>query len=105
VERPQRDDNGAVVKKNGKPVADASLRDSENVPLSEDVDEYFKREVLPYAPDAWIDTKKTKIGYEIPMTRYFYEYLAPEPVEEIAARLHELELDIQSSLDELFGGE
>jgi type I restriction enzyme M protein len=105
VERPQRDENGEVVKKKGKPVADASLRDTENVPLSEDVDEYFKREVLPYASDAWIDTKKTKIGYEIPMTRYFYEYQAPEPVEEIAARLHELELDIQSSLDELFGGE
>jgi type I restriction enzyme M protein len=69
------------------------------------MDEYFKREVLPYAPDAWIDTKKTKIGYEIPMTRYFYEYQAPESVEEIATRLHDLELDIQSSLDELFGGE
>jgi type I restriction enzyme M protein len=104
VERPQRDENGEILKKKGKMVADAALRDTENVPLTEDVDEYFKREVLPYASDAWIDTKKTKIGYEIPMTRYFYEYQAPEPVEEIAARLHELELDIQSSLDELFGG-
>ena len=55
------------------------------------------------APEAWIDEKKTKEGYEIPMTRYFYEYQAPEPVEEIAVRLHELELDIQSSLDALFG--
>lgn len=75
------------------------------MPLTEDINTYFEREVLPYAPDAWIDTKKTKVGYEIPMTRYFYEYQAPEPVEEIAARLHELELDIQSSLDALFGGE
>ena len=105
VERPQKDEDGNVIKKKGKPIADASQRDTENVPLSEDINTYFEREVLPYAPDAWIDTKKTKIGYEIPMTRYFYEYQAPEPVEEIAARLHELELDIQSSLDALFGGE
>lgn len=102
VERPQLDEAGNLVLKKGKPVADTSLRDTENVPLTEDIEEYFKREVLPYAPDAWIDKKKTKIGYEIPMTRYFYEYKAPEPVEEIAARIHELELDIQSSLDELF---
>lgn len=105
VERPQKDEDGNVIKKKGKPVADASQRDTENVPLTEDINTYFAREVLPYAPDAWIDTKKTKVGYEIPMTRYFYEYQAPEPVEEIAARLHELELDIQSSLDALFGGE
>jgi type I restriction enzyme M protein len=104
VERPLRDENGEPVKKKEKLVADADLRDTENVPFTEDVDEYFRREVLPYTPDAWIDKKKTKIGYEIPMTRYFYEYQAPEPVEEIAARLHELEQDIQSSLDALFGG-
>lgn len=105
VERPQKDQDGNIIKKKGKPVADASLRDTENVPLTEDINTYFAREVLPYAPDSWIDAKKTKVGYEIPMTRYFYEYKAPEPVEEIAARLHELELDIQSSLDALFGGE
>ena len=105
VERPQKDEDGNVIKKKGKPIADASQRDTENVPMAEDINTYFAREVLPYAPDAWIDTKKTKVGYEIPMTRYFYEYQAPEPVEEIAARLHELELDIQSSLDALFGGE
>ena len=105
VERPQKDEAGNVIKKKGKLVADASQRDTENVPLTEDINTYFAREVLPYAPDAWIDTKKTKVGYEIPMTRYFYEYQSPEPVEEIAARLHELELDIQSSLDALFGGE
>lgn len=105
VERPQKDENGNVIKKKGKPIADASQRDTENVPLTEDINTYFAREVLPYAPEAWIDTKKTKIGYEISMTRYFYEYQNPEPVEEIAARLHELELDIQSTLDALFGGE
>ena len=105
VECPQKDEDGNVIKKKGKPVADASQRDTENVPLTEDINTYFEREVLPYAPDAWIDTKKTKVGYEIPMTRYFYEYQTPEPVEEIAARLHGLELDIQSSLNALFGGE
>ncbi|MGM9991770.1 MAG: N-6 DNA methylase [Candidatus Bruticola sp.] len=104
VEQPQKDEQGKIILKKGKPVADASLRDTENVPLTEDIEEYFKREVLPYAPEAWIDTKKTKVGYEIPMTRYFYEYQAPEPTEKIAARLHELERDIQSSLAALFGG-
>ena len=105
VEQPQKDENGEIILKKGKPVADVSLRDTENVPLTEEIEEYFKREVLPYAPEAWIDEKKTKKGYEIPMTRYFYEYQAPEPVEEIAVRLHELELDIQNSLDALFGEE
>ena len=102
VERPERDEKGEPVLKKGKPVADANLRDTENVPMKEDMEEYFKREVLPYAPDAWIDTKKTKIGYEIPMTRYFYEYQAPEPVEDIMARITELEKDIAASLQALF---
>ena len=66
------------------------------------IDEYFAREVLPYAPDAWIDRSKTKIGYEIPMTRYFYEYQAPEPVEDIMARITQLEQDISASLAALF---
>ncbi len=105
VERPTLDENGQPVLKKGKPVADASKRDTENVPLREDIDEYFAREVLPYAPDAWIDTKKTKVGYEIPMTRYFYEYQAPEKVEDIIARLSGIEADIQASLAALFGGE
>lgn len=102
VERPLRDDNGEIVLKKGKPVADASLRDTENVPLVQDIDRYFEREVLPYAEDAWIDKKKTKVGYEIPMTRYFYEYQAPEKVEDIVARIHVLEADISASLEKLF---
>ena len=102
VERPQRDENGEVVKKRGKPVADTSLRDTENVPMTDDIQEYFAREVLPYAPDAWIDEKKTKVGYEIPMTRYFYEYQAPEPVEDIMARITVLEQEISDSLQALF---
>lgn len=105
VERPERDEDGNPVLKKGKPVADSSLRDTENIPLKEDIHEYFNREVLPYAEDAWIDEKKTKVGYEIPMTRYFYEYQAPESVEDIQSRIHELELDIQSSLADLFADE
>ena len=98
VERPQRDENGEIVKKNKKPVPDAALRDTENVPLTEDIDEYFAREVLPYAPDAWIDKKKTKIGYEIPMTRYFYEYRPPEKVEDIMERIGTLEKEIAEEM-------
>ena len=102
VERPLRDENGKIVKKAGKPVADTSLRDTENVPLDEDIDRYFKREILPYAMDAWIDKKKTKVGYEIPMTRYFYEYKAPESVGSIVKRINKLEADIATSLKALF---
>lgn len=105
VERPQRDENGEIVLKKGKPVGDASLRDTENVPLTQDIDRYFEREVLPYAEDAWIEKKKTKAGYEIPMTRYFYEYKAPEKVEDIVARIHVLEADISASLEKLFAEE
>ena len=102
VERPQRDENGKPVLKKGKPVADASLRDTENVPLTEDIDDYFVREVLPYAPDAWIDKSKTKVGYEIPMTRYFYEYQKPEASEDILKRIIGLEDEISSTLQNLF---
>ena len=102
VERPQRDEAGNIILKRGKPVPDTSLRDTENVPLVQDIDAYFAREVLPYAPDAWIDHSKTKVGQEIPMTRYFYEYQAPEAVEDIVARITALEQDISAGLAELF---
>ncbi|MBE8949582.1 MAG: SAM-dependent DNA methyltransferase [Quinella sp. 3Q1] len=105
VERPQLDEHGKPVMKRGKPVADAARRDFENVPMTEDIEEYFRREVLPYAPDAWIDDKKTKVGYEIPMTRYFYEYQPPEPVEDILARVTALEADIATDLQALFDKE
>ena len=105
VERPQRDENGEIITKKGKPVADTKLRDTENVPMTDDIQAYFEREVLPYAPDAWIDEKKTKTGYEIPMTRYFYEYQSPEPVESIVERINALEKDIADSLNALFNRE
>ena len=92
VERPERDAAGKIVlsakgKTKGKPVPDPALRDTENVPLSEDVDAYFQREVLPHAPDAWIDPEKTKIGYEIPFNRHFYVFQPPRPLAEIDAEL------------------
>ena len=102
VERPQKDEQGNIIRKKGKPVPDAALRDTENVPLKEDIDAYFQREVLPYAPDAWIDKKKTKVGYEIPMTRYFYKYQALEPVETIVERIRGLEKEIAEELAKLF---
>ncbi len=92
VERPERDADGKIVlgtkgKGKGLPVPDAALRDTENVPLSEDIDTYFKREVLPHAPDAWIDPEKTKVGYEIPFNRHFYVFKPPRPLAEIDAEL------------------
>ena len=92
VERPLRDQDGNVVlgqkgKQKGKPQPDISLRDTENVPYKDDVAEYFKREVLPHAPDAWIDPDKTRVGYEIPFNRHFYVFKPPRPLAEIDADL------------------
>ena len=102
VERPQRDEQGQIIKdKKGKPLADASLRDTENVPLKEDIDAYFRREVLPHVPDAWIDKSKTKIGYEIPFNRYFYQYMPPRDLEEIDTELQALGREIMDLLAEV----
>ena len=102
VERPLLDEDGNPILKKNKPQADSSLRDTENVPLKEDIEEYFKREVLPFAPNAWIDTKKSKVGYEIPFTRYFYKYEAPQPSTEIMAEIMDLETELSGSLAEVF---
>lgn len=102
VERPLKDENGKLVLKKGKKQSDASLRDTENVPLTEDIKEYFKREVLPFAPDAWIDEAKSKVGYEIPFTRYFYKYEAPQPSAEIMAEILEIEKELDGALAEVF---
>ena len=103
VESPQTDKNGKIVLKKGKPVADTSKRDTENVPLAEDIDEYLEREVIPYNPNAWIDKKKTKVGYEIPFTRTFYEYKQIEPSDVIAKRIEEHEKSLMAKLRDLFG--
>jgi type I restriction enzyme M protein len=102
VERPLRDAKGNVENdRKGNPKPDASLRDTENVPLSEDIDDYFKREVLPHVSDAWIDYSKTKVGYEIPFTRYFYKYVPPRPLEEIDRDLKAKAATIMKLLGEI----
>ncbi|MCM1127188.1 MAG: type I restriction-modification system subunit M [Lachnospiraceae bacterium] len=105
IESPSYDEAGKLITKGKKnqPVADASKRDFENVPLTEDIDSYFEREVKPYNPEAWIEKSKTKVGYEIPFTRYFYKYEAPEKAEVIAERITEHEKEIMASLEKLFG--
>lgn len=102
VERPLRGEDGELILKNGKKQPDTSLRDTENVPLTENIQDYFKREVLPFSPDAWIDEKKSRVGYEIPFTRYFYKYEAPQPSAEIMAEILELEKELEGSLQEVF---
>jgi type I restriction enzyme M protein len=102
VERPLRDEMGNVVTDSkGRPKADAKLRDTENVPWSEDVGAYFEREVKPYAEDAWIDHAKTKEGAEIPFTRHFYEYIPPRPLEEIDRDLEAVMAELRVMLSEV----
>ena len=102
VERPLLDENGKLVLKKGRKEPDTNRRDTENVPLKKDIDTYFKPEVLPFAPDAWIDKNKSKVGYEIPFTRYFYKYEAPKPSDEIMVEIMELTTELSGSLEELF---
>jgi type I restriction enzyme M protein len=106
VERPLRDERGRVVlgergAKKGKPQPDSALRDTENVPLSEDVDAYFRREVLPHAPDAWIDRDKTRVGYEIPFNRHFYVFEPPRDLAEIDAELLKVTNRIKAMIEGL----
>ncbi|GGS44717.1 SAM-dependent DNA methyltransferase [Streptomyces parvus] len=96
-----RDPGGEVQMAKGQKEPDAELRDNENVPLGEDVEEYLKREVCPHVADAWIDHTKTKVGYEIPFTRHFYVYKPPRPLTEIDAELKALEAEIQALLGEV----
>jgi type I restriction enzyme M protein len=95
----QPDDEGELVTSSGKPVADVSRRDTENVPWDEDTHEYLEREVKPFVPDAWIDESKTKEGAEIPFTRHFYEYVPPRPLEEIDRDLDEVLGRIRARLE------
>ncbi len=97
----ERDESADVcTDSKGKPETDSDLRDYENVPLKEDIDADMAREVLPHVPDAWVDTSKTKIGYEINFNRYFYKYTPPRPLEEIEADLEKIEAEIQALLQE-----
>ena len=106
VERPLRDEAGNVItfekgRQKGQPQPDSSLRDTENVPLGEDIQAYFEREVLPHAPDAWIDESKTRVGYEIPFNRHFYVFEPPRPLEQIDAELKQVAGNIMRMLGEL----
>ena len=106
IERPLRDERGEIVlstkgKLKGKPMPDSGLRDVENIALAESIQEYFEREVLPHVPDAWIDEGKTKVGYDIPFTRYFYEYKQPRQLLEIDADLRKVSAEIQALLNEV----
>jgi type I restriction enzyme M protein len=103
IESPLTDEDGKPILKRGKKQPDASKRDTENVPLDEDPDTYFEREVKPYNPEAWIDHDKDKVGYEIPFTRTFYEYVALEPAADIAVRIEEHEHVLMEKLHSLFG--
>ena len=95
----ERDENAAIcTDADGNPEPDPELRDTENVPLKEDIHEYFEREVRPHVPDAWIDEAKTKIGYEIPLTRHFYKYTPPRPLEVIEKEIRDLEAEILKML-------
>ena len=103
VESPVLNEDGSLALKRGKKVADPSKRDTENIPLTEKIEDYIAREVLPYNPDAWVDETKTKVGYEIPFTRTFYEYTKIEESDVIAARIAEREMSLMAKLHELFG--
>lgn len=103
VERPMKDAAGNPILKKGKPQPDTSLRDTENIPFTEDTEAYMNKNVYPYAPDAWIDEKKSKVGYEIPFTREFYKYVAPRKSEEIFAHLQELEKEETVLMNKIMG--
>jgi len=100
----EKDETAAICRDaKGNPEPDADLRDTENVPLKENIDQYFQREVLPHVPDAWVDHSKTKVGYEIPLNRHFYRYEPPRPLEEIEADIKGLETEILSLLADVTG--
>lgn len=105
IESPLKDEEGNLILKKGKVQPDINLRDTEDVPLTEEIDSYFEREIKPFNEDAWIDKKKTKVGYDIPFTRLFYKYVAPEKTEDIALKIKELEETIVKSFESLSGQE
>ncbi len=102
VHRPQRDENGKMITgKKGKPKSDTALKDKENIPLKEDIDAFFEKEVLPFATDAWYNPKETKTGYEINFAKYFYKHKAPRALEEISADIFKIEEETEHLLKEI----
>lgn len=103
IENPLTDESGTLILKKGKKQADPAKRDSANVPMDEDTDDFFRREITPYSPEAWIDHSKDKVGYEIPFTRTFYEYVMLEPADDVAIRIETHEKTLMNKLQSLFG--
>ena len=100
----ERDETAEIcLDRHGNPEPDPELRDTERVPLTESIQAYFEHEVLPHVPDAWIDETKTKVGYEIPLNRHFYQYEPPRPLEVIEADIKALERDILDLLGDVTG--
>jgi type I restriction enzyme M protein len=105
IEQPTKNDNGKVVlDKNGNPKPDSSLRDYERVPLMDDVDEYYEREVKPHLPESWMDREKDKVGYEINFTKYFYQYKPLRSLEEITKVLVKLEEESEGLFNQIING-
>ena len=102
MESPVRNEDSSLALKRGKKVADPSKRDTETIPLTEEIDDYISRDVLPYNPDAWVDDTKTRVGYEIPFTRMFYEYKTIESSSAIAERISIREQSLMDKLHSLF---
>ena len=105
VETAQVDSSGKKILKKGKPVAEKGKTDTETIPLKEDIDEYFKKNVLPYSPNAFMDRSKDKTGYEIPFTRVFFKFVAPKDSDEVYKEIKELEMNERNLMKELFGNE
>lgn len=102
VNRPLRDEEGKIVTDSkSKPKPDPRLKDTENIPLKEDIQDFFEREVLPFTPDAWWDKKDTKIGYEINFAKYFYKHQPPRPLAEIARDIMAIEQETDGLLKEI----
>jgi len=98
----ERDSEAPVVTdKKGRPEPDPALRDEEHVPLQESLERYMEREVMPFVGDAWIDATKTKVGYEVPLTRLFYRYEPPRALREIDAEVRQLEDELRGLLSEV----
>src|SRR5207237_5563701 len=98
----ERDETAKICcDRDGNPEPDPELRDTESVPLKESIDTYFRREVLPHVPDAWIDESKTKVGYDIPLSRHFYVYEPPRPLEEIEKDIQTLDSEIVAMMKEI----
>lgn len=102
VHQPEKDEGGKIVLDNkGKPKSDAKLRDIENIPLKESIDDFFETEVLPFVPDAWYNAKETKVGYEVNFAKYFYQYQAPRKLTEITKDILAIEQETENLLKEI----